>query len=671
MNRPEPDDRVTLASAAKATDASLHETFASAPSEQDTVERDRQKFGNYEIIDEIARGGMGVVYRARQINADRIVALKLIRGSDPDPKELQRFQAEAKAAAKLDHPNIVPIYDVGTMAGEPFFAMKFVEGESLSQRLDGKPLDARVAAQLVRDVAAGIAHAHQHDIIHRDLKPGNVLLDASDTPLVTDFGLAKLSDEESDLTRTGQAIGTPAYMPPEQASGDRDKIDHCSDVYSLGAVLYACLTGRPPFQGSSAMATVMAVMKDEPVSPRLLKADVPKDIETICLKCLEKDSAGRYQSALDLRDDLGRFLSNQPILARPVSTYERTVKWVRRNPLGTGLVAAVVLALAGLTAAAVANSYSERLAMSLEEAKTQQALAVNSRNSAEEMRGQAERTNDETQRAIETIRKTEYANKIQFAQLGFENGDMGRASGRLKGTVESNRGWEFDYLTKKYKESFVPTDVLPPREYARRMTFAKDGKSLVSAMRNGDIHLELLRWPCSADQVIEFTLQDKNPLDPNERVNNVFFVDDRGERLIARTGLEKAYQNFLLEPDWESLRFGRSQEIQFPEPANMLATSETANLAICQQWTSDWTPIHSVGVIPLDQLIGQQVPAQEIQRAIVVEPKTWACPGQVMRGQFLSDGSRLYATAWDESGSKLFLLVYDTANGIDDVVQQF
>ena len=640
------------------SETSMQETLASSPSQHDTVERKAKQLGNYEIIDEIARGGMGVVYRARQVNADRVVALKLIRGSDPDPKELERFESEAKAAAKLDHPNIVPIYDVGVIAAEPFFTMKLVEGESLSQKLDGKPIANRLAARIVRDVAAGIAHAHQNEIIHRDLKPGNVLLDASDTPLVTDFGLAKLSDEESDLTRTGQAIGTPAYMPPEQASGDRDKIDHRSDVYSLGALLYACLTGRPPFQGSSAMATVMAVMKDEPVAPRLLNADVPKDLETICLKCLEKDSAGRYQTALDLHDELTRFLSGQPILARPVSTVERTLKWVRRNPLGTGLVAAVLIALAGLTAAAVANSYSGRLAKSLEEVNVQHEIAVRSRNVAEDMREQAEQANNETQRAMELLSQAEYYNKIQFAQMSCQIGDYGKAKIRLNETIPSNRGWEFDYLTKQYQDNLTPAGSFPESLYAQRMTFAKNGQTLCCVSRYGEPHVRLMRWPLSKDQIIEFTLPEKHHRGGNERIREALFLDDRGERMIARTGVTGTFRNFVLESDWDSQQIGGFQEVQFPDSSNIIACSEDANLAICRQWASDRTPINSVGVIPLEQLR-----TNTNQQAIVVKPKTWSCPGQLMQCQFGSDGSRLYAIARDHVAWKLFLVVYDTSNG--------
>ena len=637
---------------------SVEVTLDSNKSQSDTIEVSKQQLGNYEIIDEIARGGMGVVYRARQVNADRVVALKLIRGNDPGAQELERFEAEARAAAKLDHPNIVPIFDVGVIAGEPFFTMKLIEGLSLSQKLDGKPIDARLAARIVRDVAAGIAHAHQNEIVHRDLKPGNVLLDAGDTPLVTDFGLAKLSDEESDLTRTGQAIGTPAYMPPEQASGDRNKIDHRSDVYSLGALLYACLTGRPPFQGSSAMATVMAVMKDDPVSPRLLNADVTKDLETICLKCLEKDSTDRYQTALDFHDELTRFLSGEPIFARPVSTVERTLKWIRRNPLGTGLMAAMLIAAAGLTAAAVANSYSGRLAKSLDQANVQHALAVRSRNAAEELRGQAEQANKEVQQALEHLSKSEYHNKIQLAQMSFLNGDYAEASVRLTETTPSNRGWEFDYLTKQYLDNLNPTNAIPDSLYARKMAFTEDGKTLCSIYRSGEPHFQLQRWPLSEEKTIKFVLPADVRQNETERIGRVHYLDDHGERMIARTGSYGAYRNFLFESDWESDRIKSFQEIHFPSSCSIVAGNQDAGLAICRQWTSDRAPINSVGVIPLDQLR-----IQASQDAIVVKPKVWSCPGQMIRGVFSKDGRRLYVNAWDVLTSKRFFLVYDTESG--------
>lgn len=302
-------------------------------------------FGNYEILEELARGGMGIVYKARQIGADRVVALKVIRDNDPQKEEVERFLVEARAAANLDHPNIVPVYEVGELNGCPFFSMKLVAGQSLNKLLDRKPIESKRAAEIVEASSRAIAFAHEEGIIHRDVKPANIIVDPSGSPHVTDFGLAKVVGSAIELTRDGQIVGTPAYMPPEQALGDRGKIGPLSDVYSLGAVLYACLTGRPPFQAASIMATINQLMKKEPVPPSQLNADVDQDLETICLKCLSKEPASRYGSAGELASDLSRYLNGQPILARPVSTFERARKWAIRNPVVTALSALTALAL--------------------------------------------------------------------------------------------------------------------------------------------------------------------------------------------------------------------------------------------------------------------------------------------------------------------------------------
>ncbi len=305
-------------------------------------------FGDYQIIREIARGGMGVVFRARQVSLNRTVALKMIlAGQLADEDAVRRFYIEAQAAANLDHPRIVPIYEVGEHEGQHYFSMGFVEGQSLSQRLAEGPLPARAAAELIRRVSEAIEYAHQHGVIHRDLKPANILLDQSGNPRVTDFGLAKKVQGDSGLTGSGQIMGTPSYMPPEQAGGKRGEVGPAADVYSLGATLYALLTGRPPFQAATAMDTVIQVISDEPVPPRRLNASIPRDLETICLKCLEKEPGQRYAMAASLEEDLGRFLRGEPILARPVSQAERAWRWCRRNPTVAALAASLVAALLG------------------------------------------------------------------------------------------------------------------------------------------------------------------------------------------------------------------------------------------------------------------------------------------------------------------------------------
>src|SRR5439155_15886597 len=249
------------------------------------------RIGDYELIEEIARGGMGVVYKARQLSLGRIVAVKMIlAGQFVDKKVIQRFRGEVTAAALLQHPNIVPVHEVGLHAGQHFFSMDYVEGQSLAQLVCNRPLPPTKAAHYLKLIAESIHYAHSQGILHRDLKPSNVLIDAAtDQPRVTDFGLAKRLDGESSLTVTGQVLGSPGFMPPEQASPDRGKVGRHSDVYALGAILYHLLTARPPFQAESLPALVTQVLNTEPVPPRLLNPSVPRDQETICLKCLEKE----------------------------------------------------------------------------------------------------------------------------------------------------------------------------------------------------------------------------------------------------------------------------------------------------------------------------------------------------------------------------------------------
>jgi serine/threonine protein kinase/tetratricopeptide (TPR) repeat protein len=320
-----------------------------------------KRFGNYELLGEIGRGGMGVVYRARQLSAGRIVALKVIRFDSlagPRPAErasaVERFHHEAQATARLQHEHIVTIYDVGEVAGEPFFSMRYVEGISLAEMLRSGPMESRRAAAYLESVARAVAAAHEAGILHRDLKPQNILLETrTDRALVADFGLAKLLEQPGDLTRAGDVMGTPSYMSPEQAR-DSSRVTVHSDVYSLGATLYHALTGRPPFQSATAVETLRQVQDDEPVPPSRLNRAVDRDLETICLTCLHKEQKRRYQSAAGLADDLRRYREGFPIQARPSGPVERTARWCRRNPLLTGALGlATAFGFAALLAASV------------------------------------------------------------------------------------------------------------------------------------------------------------------------------------------------------------------------------------------------------------------------------------------------------------------------------
>src|SRR5213076_3282959 len=286
-------------------------------------------FGDYELLEEIGRGGQGVVYRARQKSLNRTVALKVIGlGQWATEAHLKRFRREAEAAASLNHPCIVPIHEVGERDGCCYFSMNFVAGGQLDQVVRETPMSTRQAADLIAKVARTVHYAHEHGILHRDIKPGNILLDKHGEPHLTDFGLARLVETESTVTRTKEVLGTPSYMAPEQAVGENKNLTSATDVYGLGAVLYQLLTGQPPFAGGTTYETVKLLLEKEPRQPRLLNPKIDRELSTICLKCLEKEPARRYASALALAEDLERWLKHEPIQARRTGIFSRGKKWV-------------------------------------------------------------------------------------------------------------------------------------------------------------------------------------------------------------------------------------------------------------------------------------------------------------------------------------------------------
>src|SRR6266545_2422868 len=304
------------------------------------------EFGDYELLEEIGRGSQGVVYRARQKSLNRVVALKVIAlGHWATEPHVKRFRREAEAAARLNHPGIVPIYEVGERDGACYFSMGLVEGGQLDAILEREPMPIRSAVELIVKLARTVHYAHEHKILHRDIKPGNILLDAKGEPHLTDFGLARLVEAESTVTRTREVLGTPSYMAPEQASGETTKLGKATDVYGLGAVLYQLLTGQPPFAGGTTYETIRLLLNTEPRKPRALNHKIDRDLSTICLKCLEKDPKRRYSSALALAEDLEHWLKHEPIVARHTGVFTRGRKWVQRNPT-SALLAATLVAFA-------------------------------------------------------------------------------------------------------------------------------------------------------------------------------------------------------------------------------------------------------------------------------------------------------------------------------------
>jgi len=452
-------------------------------------------FGDYEIIREIARGGMGVVFQATQVSLNRPVALKMIlAGQLANDTDVKRFYTEAEAAANLDHPGIVPIYEVGQHQGQHYFSMGFVEGQSLSQRLAEGPLPPGYAAELMKKVAESIEYAHQHGVIHRDLKPANILLDSKGNPRVTDFGLAKKREVDSGLTGSGQIMGTPSYMPPEQAGGGRGEVGPAADVYALGATLYCLITGRPPFQAATPMDTVIQVISDEPVPPRRLNPAVDRDIDTICLRCLEKEPTKRYASAAALAEELARFLAGEPILARPVGRAERAWRWCRRNPVVAGLTAALMLVfLAGFAGVAWKWQAAEREKHIARAAEQQEAAQ---RQIAAEQADLATREADRSRRLL-------YASDMSLAYQAWEAADTGRARDLLEEQrpqpgQKDLRGFEWRYLWSLSQDGsrqtlrghtswFSQVNVVAGASVT--VAFAPDGKTLATCEWDNSVRI--------------------------------------------------------------------------------------------------------------------------------------------------------------------------------------
>jgi WD40 repeat protein/serine/threonine protein kinase len=433
----------------------------------------------YEILGELGRGGMGVVYRARQVALNRVVALKMIlSGGHAGPDDVARFRREAEAVAQIQHPNIVQVFEVNEVDGLPFFSLEFVDGGSLERKLAGTPLPPRPAAGLVEDLARAMHAAHSRGIIHRDLKPANVLLQESGVqgqesgvrsqesekkgpnsadswiPKVTDFGLAKRLDDQA-RTQSGAVLGTPSYMAPEQAGGKSHEIGPACDTYALGAILYECLTGRPPFKAATPLDTILQVLAAEPVPPSRLNAGVPRDLETICLKCLEKEPARRYATALQLADDLHAFREDRPIAARPVGRLKQAWRWCKRNRTVAALLALVILVLSAgavtstiLGLKAQANAEEAEVNAGRATANAQRATENARRANANARRAEAGETRAAAgeRRAVETL----YATAISLAHREWQDSNCYRARQILDACPADQRGWEWYFLDQLF-----------------------------------------------------------------------------------------------------------------------------------------------------------------------------------------------------------------------------
>ncbi|XZE52262.1 protein kinase domain-containing protein [Planctomycetaceae bacterium SH139] len=436
-----------------------------------------QYFGDYELLKEIARGGMGVVYEARQVNLNRLVALKMIlSGQLASEEDVARFYLEAEAAANLDHPGIVPIYEIGQHEGQHFFTMGFVEGQSLQDRIKDGPLLPQEAAELTAKVTEAIGYAHEKGVIHRDLKPANVLLDKKGEPKVTDFGLARKLEQDSGLTKTGAVMGTPSYMPPEQAAGNIEAIDHRADIYSLGGILYALLTGRPPFQAANPLDTLLQVLEKEPVPPRQLAPKVPRDIETIALKALEKDPKRRYQTAQEMADDLRCFLAGEPIRARSITAVERAWRSAKRHPVVSvlGSLAALLLLIVSIGGPLAAMQQSRLKGL----AEDREAEALASKRVAEEAAAKERQAREQLAVEKEQALANLYATSIRLAQQEWQGSKITRVEQLLNECPPQFRDWEWHYL-----QSLVHGAEVSLRGHTGQVDFVgfqEDGLQLIS-----------------------------------------------------------------------------------------------------------------------------------------------------------------------------------------------
>ena len=503
------------------------------PSDMPIAAKETHVVAGYELLDELGRGGMGVVYRARQIALNRIVAIKMIlAGAHSRPKDLERFRAEALAVARFQHPNIVQIHDVGEANGLPYFSLEFVSGGTLSKKISRDPQPPRYSAEIVESLARAMQYAHDRGIVHRDLKPANVLLTEDGIPKITDFGLAKELEADSGQTQAGQVLGTPSYMAPEQALGDVERVGAPADVYALGATLYDLLTGRPPFAGTSVLDTLELVRTREPVPPSALAGKIPRDLETITLKCLQKEIGRRYESAGALADDLRRFLNDQPILARPVSSLEKTWRWAKRNPWVAGLGTSVAMLLIAVAVVTSIFSYSLSIKKKeAEEAARQEEIAKNiaieeRKNAVESARLESiAKVKEQEERAKAENARTIAAKQRELA-LDTIRGVLRDVDDQMKNDIR------FAALRRKIVEKML-SDLDKIRDHALKNPL-EDRTEALAYTRIGDIYFRSGRikdaadWLAKAEPILR-KVADDNPNDPAALFSLAGILNQRGD----------------------------------------------------------------------------------------------------------------------------------------------
>jgi WD40 repeat protein len=483
----------------------------------------------YHIVGELGRGGMGVVYKAYQVQLKRLVAVKMIlAGAHAGLEEQARFRREAEAVASLQHPHIVQIHEVGEQDGRPYFSLEFVDGGSLEKKLDGTPWPAHQTARLVETLARAMHAAHQRGIIHRDLKPANVLLTTEGMPKITDFGLAKRLDMEAGQTQSGAILGTPSYMAPEQAESKNKQIGPAADIYALGAILYEMLTGRPPFKAATPLDTVLQVMSEEPISLRRLQPKLPRDLETICLKCLEKEPGKRYVSALALGEDLRRFLNREPIQARPVGVPARFGRWCRRNPVvaGLGATIALLLVIATMAALVVAGQQADLRAV----AQQNEASAITAKEDAERASRESQLAKAAAEKTSRDLETALFTSNINLAYREWLANNSGSPELLLDVCPAKYRGWEWHFLNRLCHPELL---AIQQKEQVRIMGLAlrPDGRRLATLNVAGVVRIYEVP---TGKELLTFRAHSQAPVveeDSLERLGIVFSPD--GQRLAA------------------------------------------------------------------------------------------------------------------------------------------